>query len=147
MALSSVQKSALKEVLDRVLTKISPDETILIEGSVQSEPSDHELDGMLGFGLGPEYLFVLPILLEALKEFASTATGDLAKKWGSDLADWIHHRSHGSPDVDAFHTLGGVLKARLEKRGFSSVRAAQVVDCVIATLASKPDLVVALAKR
>lgn len=145
MSLAVAQTSAIKEVLEQVLATVSPDEVMLVEDSVSVEHSDRDFDGMLGFGTGSEILLVLPILLEGFKELASTASVEIAKKWGQNLADWIN--KGGALHTSSFQAFADTLRGRLEKRGFPPDKACQIADCVVATLASRPDLVASLVKR
>jgi hypothetical protein len=147
MSLSTDQIESIKGLLGEVLGNVSPDELILIDDSVTAKTTEESFDSALGFGVGPEVLLVLPALLPALKEFATTALKDLGKRWGTDMANWIHDDRGGKPPASAFQQLTDTVRSRLQRRGFSAQETSEITDCLIATLADKPDLLRRLAKR
>jgi hypothetical protein len=146
MTLSDIQINAIEHVLRDVLAEVSPEEVMLIEGSVTAK-SAREFDGMLGFGIGPEFLLVLPVVLEGLKELASTATVEVAKKWGKDLAEWMTGKRSDAFSTRELQRFAELLRGRLEKRGFPSDKAVQITDCVVATLVSRPKLLQDIARK
>jgi hypothetical protein len=146
MALANIQARAMEQILRDVLAEVSPEEVILVDGSVTAKPAS-EFNGVLGFGIGAECLLVLPIVLDVLKELASTTTVELAKKWGKDLAEWITGHPSESVGVRELNQFAGILKGRLEKRGFTLEKSIQITDCVVATLASRPKLLQELVKK
>jgi hypothetical protein len=140
MSLSAEQTQAAKDILRVVLSQASPDELMLVDDSIDRSGEDDKMDGMLGFGIGPEYQLLLPVVLAALKEIASSTAADLIKAWGLDLVKLIAHPHHESIDPAAMKQLRSVFLARLEKQGFGTAQATQAADCIVATIASRRDL-------
>jgi hypothetical protein len=141
MSLSAEQTQAAKDLLREVLSQASPDELMLVDDSIGRSGEDDKMDGMLAFGIGPEYQMLLPVILVALKEIASSTAADLIKAWGLDLVKLIAHGHRDSIDPAAIKQLRSVFLMRLEKQGFGPEQAAQAADCVVATMTSRWDLV------
>lgn len=141
MTLTQNQLGAQTDILREVLSQVSSDELPLLESFVKSGSNKDSFDGMLGFGGGPELLLVLPIVSEMLRQLASTAAGDAAKEWGHELSAWV---TKPKADIAKKNTLvvefEDELQRRLKQRGFSQQKAAEVADCVVATLAGRADL-------
>lgn len=141
MSLSADQTQAMKDILRNVLSQVSPDELMLVDDSIGRTGDDDKMDGMLAFGIGPEYQMLLPVVLLALKEIASATAADLIKSWGVDLVKLVTHGHHDSIDPAAIKQLRSVFLIRLEKQGFGPEQATQAADCVVATMTSRWDLV------
>jgi hypothetical protein len=141
MSLSAEQTQAAKDILCEILSRASPEELMLVDDSIGRRGEDDRMDGMLGFGIGPEYQMLLPVILVALKEIASSTAADLIKAWGVDLAKLITHGHRDSIDPAAIKQLRSVFLTRLEKQGFGPQQATQAADCVVATMTSRWDLV------
>jgi hypothetical protein len=144
MSLSTEQVQTIKKILREILSRTSPEELMLVDDSITREGGDDKTDGMLGFGLGPEYQLLLPVILDALRQMASSTAAELIAAWGIDLVRIFAQGRRDSIDPEAVQKLRRVFLTRLQRQGFDDEQATRAADSVVAAMISRWDLVVKL---
>ena len=137
MRLSATQKATVKQIASCVLSALSPEELGLVDDYVETKPS-RKFDGMLGFGVDIELGLILPALLASLQEIASTATIDIAERYGYEVARWLAGQRQEPPRASELQKLEAVLQQRLLER-LAPERANEVAECVVSTFRSRAE--------
>ncbi len=141
--LSKLQKRTITQVVSAVLMETRPEEVFLVDNLFDPFVTLSEKTDALGFGSGPEVSLWMYVILEVLKEFASTSAKEFAKIWGERIYSrlWGKHPSQDPLDPVGLKTLRSRMVERMIKSGVSSIQANSVGDCLVATLAQNPKLI------
>lgn len=137
------QIAAGREVVRSILSVCRPEEIPLVDANFNSHRIARGTklsDGMMGFGVEGAALLLMPFAIAFMKDFAGSALGDLAKKWGKGLTEWLTRSGDDAPQLEALDAIRKAFIIHLTKAGFVKPDAVAAGDALIATFVKRPEL-------